>query len=243
MDAMKRNAQLNENYLAALQLLTSIRTWIESMKNFPDSPSHRSGQLSSIRNKELPELLSQEKVDRVFVVEVISDFFDVLIQEFDHHHSKLAAYKNEFLTEERRTKDNEKFKKWCEDFFNRVQIFFDNHCLADEYEWHIARLQGKGPVIRKYTIPPPTGLPLEDGGWIVPPSGVTITDSPGASVVQGSHVGGNAGNIHRSDSTLKQIVIGVVIAIIAAFVIFYLNLNGNRRDATASEMPQQQLIK
>lgn len=244
-DQNKANSEMNENIIGASKLLTSIHQWIESLKHFPGSPSSRSGNLSSIRNTELPKLLSKKNVDRAFIVDATCNFFDQIIEEFDEYKDKLIAYKHEFADKNNSESDNKNFRNWCKNFFEKVQVFFDNHCLENEYEWHIARLQGKGSIKRRYHIPP-VGARKIPGGYEIPPPGVSIIDSPGASVVHASHVGGHSGgNNIGSDGHERgwpwwrnHIIAPLFVLLIGAYLIYLLSINGNRQDINA-ESPTQ----
>ena len=64
----------------------------------------------------------------------------------------------------------------------------------------------------------------------------SIHDSPGASIIHSSSVGGNSGgNSSKSDSWIKQIIVGTLVLILAGIVLFYFNLNGNKSDLSTQE--------
>lgn len=155
-DKNARNALI----IRAHELLHKLVSWIDTLGKYRDSPSARSGQLTSIFTRELPELIKQGK-DRKFIKENAGRFFDVLAEEFPRHAKELNNYKKEFLSKCSSLwyRNDMKFLKWCESFGERVTVFFDNYCLDNEYEWHIARLRGTGNINTRGDKPAQTVAP------------------------------------------------------------------------------------
>ncbi len=235
-DVTKRSEQMNANMLAAQKLLTSIREWVEALSHFPGSPSFRSDQLTSIRSSELPKLLTRKKVDRKAINELIGNFFDQVIEEFPSQKEKLATYKQEFINASNAESDNMLFRRWCKSFFERVQLFFDNNCLKNEYEWHRSRLECEAKA----------RLENVTQDHKVKSTVVNIFDSPGASVVHGSYIGGHSGGIHKSDGTdkkgfrywMEKLIIPLVIGIFFLYFAYYMNLNGNINEVNQNSSVQ-----
>jgi hypothetical protein len=141
-DPIKKNSQSNQQVLAAHELMRKIRKWIESLGEYRDSPSFRSGQLNSVFDKEIPALLEEGK-ERKFITENACNFLDKLCDEFPPYTHKLSAFKKEFKRASKWRHGNRKFGEWCKRFSIRITVYFDNYCLEDEWAWHVARLNGK----------------------------------------------------------------------------------------------------
>jgi hypothetical protein len=78
---------------------------------------------------------------------------------------------------------------------------------------------------------------------VAPVQNFHINESPGASIIHASNVRGNSGgNLAKSDSPMRQIVIGIVIVIVGGAILFYFNLNGNKGDLSFHPSSNTKLI-